>query len=172
MDRRDQGALGSAPTVQLTCSQPPCEANWDPVVCLSSLAFFLSSLVPMAQKRAQPTSSVEGFDGRDDAPEEEERVFFDDDNAEHTMSDLPVLMEIAWPSLTEECGKRPCGALFSSCRWSCFFSTFLLVGNIVGACVEWRRALCTVRSTFSDTLLREQFSWSLTAPPVHSLLVG
>jgi hypothetical protein len=151
----------------------PLRSQLEPsCLSVSSLAFFLSSLVPMAQKRARPTSSVEGFDGRDDAPEEEERVFFDDDNAEHTMSDLPVLMEIAWPSLTEGCGKRPCGALFSSCRWSCFFSTFLLVGNIGGACVEWRRALCTVRSTFSDTLLREQFSWSLTAPPVHSLLVG
>ena len=111
-------------------------------------------------------------DGRDDAPEEEEQVSFDDDDAEHTMSDLPVLMEIAWPSLAEGCGKRPCGAHFSSCRLSCFFSTFLLVGNIGGACVEWRRALCTVRSTFSDTLLREHFSWSFTAPSVHSLLVG
>ena len=101
----------------------PLRSQLEPsCLSVSSLAFFLSSLVPMAQKRARPTSSVEGFDGRDDAPEEEERVFFDDDNAEHTMSDLPVLMEIAWPSLTEGCGKRPCGALFSSCRWSCFFS--------------------------------------------------
>ena len=66
----------------------------------------------MAQKRARPASSVEEIDGRDDAPEEEERVFFDDDNAEHTMSDLPVLMEIAWPSLAGGCGKRPRGARF------------------------------------------------------------
>ena len=48
----------------------------------------------MAQKRARPTSSVEGIDGRDDAPEEGEQVFFDDDGAEHTMSDLPVLMKL------------------------------------------------------------------------------
>jgi hypothetical protein len=28
---------------------------------------------------------------------------FDDDDAEHTMSDLPVLMEIEWPSLAGGC---------------------------------------------------------------------
>jgi len=104
MDRRDQGALGSAPTVQLTrLATALCEANWNPVVCPSSLAFFLSSLVPMAQKRARPTSSVEEIGGRDGAPGEEEQVLFDDDDAEHTMSDLPVLMEIEWPSLAGEC---------------------------------------------------------------------
>jgi hypothetical protein len=52
------------------------------------------------------------------------------------MSDLPVLMEVAWPSLAEGCGERSCGAHFSSWRLSCFFSTFLLVGNIGGACVN------------------------------------
>ena len=57
----------------------------------------------MAQKRARPTSSVEEIGGRDGAPGEEEQVLFDDDDAEHTMSDLPVLMEIEWPSLAGEC---------------------------------------------------------------------
>ena len=108
------------------------ETNCGSVVCPSSLAFFLSSLVPMAQKRARPTSSVEGFDGRDDAPEEEERVFFDDDNAEYTMSDLPVLMEIAWPSLAGGCGERPRGARFFLSSIVLFFSTFLLVGKYWG----------------------------------------
>ena len=57
----------------------------------------------MAQERRRPASSVEGIDGRDGAPGEEEQVLFDDDDAEHTMSDLPVLMEIEWPSLAGEC---------------------------------------------------------------------
>jgi hypothetical protein len=48
----------------------------------------------MAQKRARPASSVEEIDGRDDAPREEEQVLFGDDDAERTMSDLPVPMEV------------------------------------------------------------------------------
>jgi hypothetical protein len=48
----------------------------------------------MAQKRARPASSVEEIDGRDDAPREEEQVLFGDDDAERTMSDLHVPMEV------------------------------------------------------------------------------
>jgi hypothetical protein len=48
----------------------------------------------MAQKRARPVSSVEEIDGRDDAPREEEQVLLADDDAERTMSDLHVPMEV------------------------------------------------------------------------------
>jgi hypothetical protein len=48
----------------------------------------------MAQKRARPASSVEEIDGRDDAPREEEQVLLADEDAERTMSDLYVPMEV------------------------------------------------------------------------------
>jgi len=80
------------------------------------------------------------------------------------MSDLPVLMEIAWPSPAGGCGKRPRGARFFLLSVVLFFSTFLLVVNVGGACVEWGHALSTVRSTFSDTLLRKHFSWKFDCP--------
>ena len=80
------------------------------------------------------------------------------------MSDLPVLIEIAWPSLAGGCGKRPRGARFFLLSVVLFFSTFLLVVNVGGACVEWGHALSTVRSTFSDTLLRKHFSWKFDCP--------
>ena len=118
----------------------PLRSQLEPsCLSVSSLAFFLSSLVPMAQKRARPTSSVEGFDGRDDAPEEEEQVLFDDDDAELTMSDyLPVLMEIEWPSLQAGgCWERPRGARFFLSLIVLFLLyVFCLLVNIGGACVE------------------------------------
>jgi hypothetical protein len=48
----------------------------------------------MALKRVRPASSVEEIDGRDDASKEEEQVLASDDEAERTMSDLPVPMEV------------------------------------------------------------------------------
>jgi len=48
----------------------------------------------MPQKRARPGSSVEGIDGREDAPREEEQVLLAEDDAERTLSDLHVPMEV------------------------------------------------------------------------------
>jgi hypothetical protein len=48
----------------------------------------------MVQKRARPVSSVEEIDGRGDAPGEEEQVLLADEDAERTMSDLHVSMEV------------------------------------------------------------------------------
>jgi hypothetical protein len=48
----------------------------------------------MAPKRARPVFSIEEIDGRDDAFEEEEQVVVSDGEAERTVSDLPVPIEV------------------------------------------------------------------------------
>ena len=95
MDRRDQGALGSAPTVQLTRSQPSFAKPTGTQLFVRLLwRFFFSSLVPMPQKRPRPASSVEENDGREDVPGEEGRVLLSEDDAERTLSDFRVPMEV------------------------------------------------------------------------------
>jgi hypothetical protein len=48
----------------------------------------------MQQKRPRPASSVEVIDGREDVPGEEERVLLSGDDAERTLSDSRVPMEV------------------------------------------------------------------------------
>ena len=85
--------LGSAPTVQLTRSQPPCEANWDPVVCpflLWRFFFLLSYLWRRSEDDRLPRSReltvVTALPGR------RNRSSLTDD-AEHTMSDGDCVAE-------------------------------------------------------------------------------
>jgi hypothetical protein len=66
----------------------------------------------------------------------------DDDDAEHTMSDLPVLMEIEWPSLAGGCWERPRGARFFLSLIVWFSLPFLLVGKYWGLVCGMRDTLC------------------------------
>jgi len=81
--------------VQLTrLATALCEANWNPVVCPSSLAFFFPSLVPTQQKRPRSAPSVGEIGGREDVPGEEERGLLSGDDAERTLSGSRVPMKV------------------------------------------------------------------------------
>ena len=62
MDRRDQGALGSAPTVQLTqLATALCEANWNPMGPLDYTINGNQVVLPDANKMQIQVKSVGNF---------------------------------------------------------------------------------------------------------------